>query len=322
VLGVGAAVLAYLLVDGGDTRASAPPPAPAPAAAAAPPLPARLVTEQELKAEAAAQDRPIYWAGPRAGARYELSRSANGNTYVRYLTGDTQAGDPAARFLAVATYPESGGYDAILGEAEKPENTRIDLPAGGVAVSSPTRPSSVYLSYPGADYQVEVFAPAPGKAERLVRQGRVRPLGGGTPVATGEARALGLLALRAAARRVPFYWAGARADVTYELTQTPEGRVFVRYLTGDARAGDPRAGFLTVATYPEPDAIAALTAVSRKQGVERIELANEGIAVLDPKRPTSVYVAFSGVPYQIEVFSPTPGEARRLVEQGKIIRAR
>ena len=129
--------------------------------------------------------------------RYELTRSSDGRTYVRYLTGNAEVGDPNASYLAVATYPQTGGFDAVVREAAKAGNTRIDLPAGGVAVVTPDRPSSIYLSYPGADYQVEVFAPSPGKAERLVRQGQVRPLGGGTPVATGEALALKLLALKA-----------------------------------------------------------------------------------------------------------------------------
>lgn len=323
LVGVGAAVIAYLLVGGDETASTSPPVTPRPPTVSQPtkPIPVQLVTQQQLTTEADAGDRPIYWAGPRLAARYELSRSASGSTFVRYLTGDAPIGDPDPRFLAIATYPESGGYDAILSEAVKSGNTRIDLPAGGVAVVSPSRPSSVYLSYPGADYQVEVFAPSPGKAESLVRAGRVRPIGGGTPIATGKALGLKLLALRSTARRVPFYWAGARANTTYELTRTPEGRVFVRYLTDGAQAGDRRAEFLTIGTYPEADAIAALTVVARKKGVEVIELADKGIGVLDPKRPTSVYLAFPGVPYQVEVFSPKPGEARALVEQGKISRA-
>ena len=35
---------------------------------------------------------------------------------------------------------------------------------------------------------------------------------------------------------------------------TTSGRVYVRYLPRGAAAGDPRAGFLTVGTYPGVDA--------------------------------------------------------------------
>jgi hypothetical protein len=324
VLGVGAAVIAYLLVGSDDTTSTAPvapPPPPAVVQPTIPAIPARIVTQEELKAEASTSDHPIYWAGPRPGVRYELTRSTDGRVYVRYLTGDAAVGDPNANYLAVATYPQAGGFDAILGEAAKAGNSRIDLPAGGVAVVIPDRPSSVYLSYPGADYQVEVFAPSPGKAERLVRQSQVRPLGGGTPVATGEALALKLLALRTIARRTPFYWAGARPHTTYELTQTPEGRIFVRYLSGSAKVGDRRAKFLTIATYPAANAFAQIKSVANKKGIVTLELPHGGLAVLNPKRPTSVYLGYPGVAYQVEVFSPKLGEARALVESGKITRA-
>ena len=301
VLGVGAAVIAYLLVgnDGSSSSApAAPSPPPAVVQPTVPAIPARVVTQLELKAEASTSDHPIYWAGPRPGVRYELTRSTDGRTYVRYLTGNAEVGDPNASYLAVATYPQTGGFDAILGEAAKPANTRIDLPA---------------------DYQVEVFAPSPGKAERLVRQGQVRPLGGGTPVATGEALALKLLALRAIARRTPFYWAGARQSTTYELT--PGGRIFVRYLSGGAKVGDRRAKFLTIATYPAANAFAQIKSVANKKGIVTLELPHGGLAVLNPKRPTSVYLGYPGVAYQVEVFSPKLGEARSLVEHGEITRA-
>ena len=68
VLGVGVAVIAYLLVGNDDTTAATPPtPPPAVVQPTVPAIPARLVTQDELKQEAAAQDHPIYWAGPRGG---------------------------------------------------------------------------------------------------------------------------------------------------------------------------------------------------------------------------------------------------------------
>ena len=47
------------------------------------------------------------------------------------------------------------------------------------------------------------------------------------------------------------YWAGPRAKVTYELTVTRGGLVYVRYLTAGAKVGDPRPNFVTVGTYPK-----------------------------------------------------------------------
>jgi hypothetical protein len=48
----------------------------------------------------------------------------------------------------------------------------------------------------------------------------------------------------------PVYWLGERLGSKYELTETDSGRIYVRYLRGDAEAGDPRSSFITVATYP------------------------------------------------------------------------
>ncbi|MFN0153599.1 MAG: hypothetical protein ACKVUT_04405 [Gaiella sp.] len=328
-LGLAAAVLAYVLVGREDERSSAagtqpadvtPPASPPPPAEVRPTLDARTVSIGELKAEAQAQSRPLYWAGPRAKTSYELSRTADGRSYIRYLTGKATAGDPSASFLTVATYPLAGGFEAVSAEAAKPGNTRIDLDAGGIAVMAPSRPLSVYLSYPGADYQVEVYSPDPAVAERLVRTGKIRPVGGGTPVASGQARAFRLAGLRAlAAGDGPIYWAGPRAMTTYEVTRIAGGRTFVRYLPRGAEPGDPDPKYLTVATYPEPDAMASIKAASSREGAATLELPGGGLAVYDAARPTSVFVAFPDTPFQIEVYSPKPAEARALVRRGRIV---
>lgn len=253
--------------------------------------------------------------------RYELTRATDGRTYVRYLTPGAVVGDTASRYLVIATYPQAGAFNAVSAEAAKPGNTRIDLPAGGLAVAAPGRPQAVYLSYPGADYQVEVFSPKPGEARRLVSNGSVRPLGGGTPVATGAAVGLTLPELRAAGRRSAFYWAGPRPGVRYELTQTPSGHTFVRYLEGEAALGDPRAQYVTVATYPAKNAFSQVKSVTTKKGTVTVKLSGGGLAVFAKAKPTSVFVGYPSLPYQVEVFSPKPGEARSLVLGGKITRA-
>ncbi len=316
-LGVAAATLVYVLIGRDDGLVTSVPDAVP--ADTRPAIPAEAVTLQQLKSKAASQSRPLYWAGSRAGATYELTRSADGRTYVRYLTGGAIAGDPTADFVTVATYPQSDGFDAVTTAATNAGNTRIDLPAGGVAVTSREQPSSVYLSYPGADYQVEVYAPDATTAVDLVKSGKVKPVGGGTPVATGAARGLSLPALRALARSEPgIYWAGPRAGTTYEVTHTPGGRTFVRYLTDGAKVGDPNADFLVIATYPQQGALLQVEVAGNRSGVVKLELEGGGLAVYDPSRPTSVYVGFPDVDSQIEVYSPRKGEARSLVVRGKI----
>ena len=113
----------------------------------------------------------------------------------------------------------------------------------------------------------------------------------------------------------PIYWAGPRKSYRYEVTRTPEGRIFVRYLPTGVKAGAPGANFLIIATYPFPDAFKALKRVS---GGREIELPQGGIAVVDPSYPKSVHLAFTGVDYQVEVYDPSPARSLRIAASGDV----
>lgn len=90
-------------------------------------------------------------------------------------------------------------------------------------------------------------------------------------------------------RGQPVYWAGPRAGVAYEVTET-NGRAFIRYLTADTQLGSPEPDFLTVATYPRPNAYADIEAAATRPGAVKIAIP-EGLAVYDSATPTSVYLA-------------------------------
>jgi hypothetical protein len=115
----------------------------------------------------------------------------------------------------------------------------------------------------------------------------------------------------------PVYWAGSKANVTYELTRTPDGRVYLRYLTGGAKVGSPLPDFLTIGTYVVPNAEAALRAAAAQPGSVSIPLQN-GFAFYNRARPTSVYLATSGSGVQVETYDPSAAVARRLVKTGAI----
>jgi hypothetical protein len=141
-----------------------------------------------------------------------------------------------------------------------------------------------------------------------------------TPAGAATRPALVTLAkLRTQASRspVPFNWVGSRPGTHIELTRTPGGTVFIRYLPPNARAGDLRP-FLTIATYPRPNSFAEVQNAAKEQNDEKIDLAGGAIAVFDRNRPTNVHIGYPGQPYQVEVFAPAPGEARRLVADGEV----
>jgi hypothetical protein len=124
--------------------------------------------------------------------------------------------------------------------------------------------------------------------------------------------------LRALARASghPIYWAG-RKPGKYELTQTTDGRIYIRYLPKGVALGDRRS-YLIVATYPVKDAYKAVQTAAKESGAVTFRLPRGGLAVYNRGAQTNVYFAYPGSKYQVEVFDPNPARARTLVSSGAI----
>jgi hypothetical protein len=121
----------------------------------------------------------------------------------------------------------------------------------------------------------------------------------------------------------PIYWAGPQPrTTTLELTETADKNVYVRYLTGNAQVGNQDADFLTIGTYPFPDAYHALQVIANQPGGERHRIADGGLAVQNKSSPTSVYLAYPNQDIEIEVYDPDPKRALSLVTSGAVRRVR
>jgi hypothetical protein len=276
---------------------------------------------RNLQALSLALGRPIYWAGPRKGMTYEFTETPDERTYVRYLPSGVAAGSPKS-FLTVGTYPVANAFGVTSGAARRSASVRVAVGGGGVAFYSKRRPTNLYLAFPGSDIQIEVYDPSAGLVRRLVSGGHVRlvtpssapaPATPTTPVATSRTR---LRQLTATLGR-PIYWLGPIAGSRLELTRTPDGRVYVRYLPRGVTFGT-EAPFLTVATYPVADGLAVTKATAREAGTVRISLPDGGVAFFSRSRPTNVYVAFRGIGEQIEVFDPSARRVHALVAAGRL----
>jgi len=117
----------------------------------------------------------------------------------------------------------------------------------------------------------------------------------------------------------PIYWLGERPNESYELTDSPSGRVYIRYLTDDAEAGDERADFLTVATYPAENGVAEIRkAATEQQGAQLGKTDDGAVLLIDPTSPNNAHLAYPGANLQIEVYSPVPGQALRLASRGAV----
>lgn len=118
---------------------------------------------------------------------------------------------------------------------------------------------------------------------------------------------------------VPIYWAGEQEGAELELSQPDEDRTYVRYLTGDAEAGDERANFLTVGTYAQPNAVAFLRRQAKRSGGTIEQAPGNATVYFDRDDPSSVYLAYPGSPVQIEVYDPSFERGLRLINSGQII---
>jgi len=117
----------------------------------------------------------------------------------------------------------------------------------------------------------------------------------------------------------PVYWLGERSGETYELTDSTSGRVYIRYLPEGTDVGDERANFVTVATYPADNGVAALRKAAREQKGAKLAKTDDGaVLLIDPSSPENAHLAYRGANLQIEVFSPVPGEALRLAARGAV----
>jgi hypothetical protein len=180
-LALAVAFVAWLLVRGDSSPSRAT--APVTTAAAGTTTRARPILEAasvaRLEAVASAAGHPVYWAGPRAGTTYELTRTTDGRIYVRYLPKGVKLGDRRSIYLIVATYPVPGAYRAVLAAAKQKGARTFGVAGGGKALVNAKTPTNVYLAYPGSSYQIEVYDPKPGRARALVASGRIRRVGAG-----------------------------------------------------------------------------------------------------------------------------------------------
>jgi hypothetical protein len=134
-----------------------------------------VVSSADLKAASKLLRKPIYWAGRRKGLHYELTRTASGNAFVRYLPHGVVAGDTRPKFLIVATYPFRGAYAAVK---KYSKGKAVAGPHGSIYYVRPADRRSVLVAFPKVNYEIEVYDPSPAVARAIAASGRVRPVRG------------------------------------------------------------------------------------------------------------------------------------------------
>jgi hypothetical protein len=116
----------------------------------------------------------------------------------------------------------------------------------------------------------------------------------------------------------PVYWVGPKEGYGYEFLKTAGDRVYVTYLPKGVKTSGNSGKYLIVATYPIDDALKILTDVAKKTNTKIVELEGGGIAVPGKVHPTSVFIAYPDIDYEIEVYAPDPKQARAEALSGKV----
>ena len=82
----------------------------------------------------------------------------------------------AADYLSISTYPDKDAFGTVT-EASKRDNERVDrISGGGLAVSNPDLPGSVYVARPGSNLLIEVYDPSPARARKVATSGQLTPI--------------------------------------------------------------------------------------------------------------------------------------------------
>ena len=164
---LGAFLIWLLFIKGGEDDSNAPAPAH---------KTVEVVSAGELLGAMAGVGYPVFWVGAEDGVAYEVTRIADGRTYVRYLPAGSEA-ESKEPFLTVGSYFINDAYGVTSRQAERSGASSFSLQGNGIALPNGDDPRSVYVAYPDIDVQIEVYDPAPGRALGLVRSGALTPIG-------------------------------------------------------------------------------------------------------------------------------------------------
>lgn len=130
----------------------------------------RIVTVAEL-GQIAADHPPLYWAGPRPNTQLEATLTTHNGIFVRYLPTGEPVGS-RKEFLTIATYSSINGYSALANADSTLADVTKARNGAAIAVFE-QKPLSTYFSFPGAQFQVEVFSPTKGESKKLTEDGTI-----------------------------------------------------------------------------------------------------------------------------------------------------
>lgn len=156
----------------------------------------------------------------------------------------------------------------------------------------------------------------------LVPQGEVADVNSGVNLITSGQTALTESELISAVKSTgnSVFWIGASAGDKYAFNNLAEDQNFIRYLPGGNGVSDTTEKYRIIGTYADPNAYSTMQqAAASNTGISSVN-PDGSIVFYSKATPLHVYLAFKDLPYQIEIFDPTPGVALTLAKTPGILK--
>lgn len=130
-----------------------------------------ILTEEELRAEVAKISVPVYWVGPVPNAKYTLENQANGRIFVRYLLDGKLPANNEATKRVIGTYRVANAFQTTKSAATSVANAvGVTGPSGEAIFYIQSNPKNIYVAFPNAEAQIEIYDPESGVALNLATQ--------------------------------------------------------------------------------------------------------------------------------------------------------
>ena len=119
---------------------------------------------------------------------------------------------------------------------------------------------------------------------------------------------------------VSVYWAGFMPGALYTFNHLATGQNFVRYLPNGNGLADLAQNYRVIGTYVVANAYQTMQIAGKLSTGVGATNPDGSIIYYAKATPLHVYLAFKGVPLQIEIFDPTPGVSLKLAKTPGIIK--
>lgn len=116
------------------------------------------------------------------------------------------------------------------------------------------------------------------------------------------------------------YWLGSAVGNKYAFNNLAADQNFIRYLPGGNGVADTAQKYRIIGTYKDQTAYETMKKASLSSTGVSSTNPDGSIVYYDKATPLHVYLAFKNLPYQIEIFDPTPGAALSLAKTPGILK--